>query len=117
MNAHDYIATDLISILCPSKNPISGFRAMTGCKMIMVDHEKYAVKCCLPLTTTGRKWNYMTISVNGKDLIDIVCEKFSTRGGKISNKEVFRMENMYRDQVLRIFREKTGVATYLNLSC
>lgn len=86
---------------------------MTGCKSIIVDKTKNSVRCVLPLTVTGRKWNHMTITHNGLDLIDIVCHKVTNRLGKTIIKEVYRMENMFGEDVLRIFRETTGVATRL----
>lgn len=88
---------------------------MTGCKSIIVDEKNFSVKCVLPLTVTGRKWNVMTITVNGLDLVDIVCSKVTTRNFKTTEKVVHEMENMYGEDVARIFRETTGVATCLRL--
>ena len=112
MTNTQYIAQTLISFLSPS---INAFRVMTGCKSIIVDEKNFSVKCVLPLTVTGRKWNVMTITVNGLDLVDIVCSKVTTRNFKTTEKVVHEMENMYGEDVLRIFRETTGVATCMRL--
>ena len=107
------IAQTLIGFLSPS---INAFCVMTGCKSIIVDEENFSVKCVLPLTVTGRKWNVMTITVNGLDLVDIVCSKVTTRNFKTTEKVVHEMENMYGEDVHRIFRETTGVATSLRFA-
>ena len=112
MTNTQYIAQTLIGFLSPS---INAFRVMTGCKSIIVDEKNFSVKCVLPLTVTGRKWNVMTITVNGLDLVDIVCSKVTTRNFKTTEKVVHEMENMYGEDVARIFRETTGVATCLRL--
>jgi hypothetical protein len=112
MTNTQYIAQTLIGFLSPS---INAFRVMTGCKSIIVDEKNFSVKCILPLTVTGRKWNVMTITVNGLDLVDITCSKVTTRNFKTTEKVVHEMENMYGEDVLRIFRETTGVATCMRL--
>lgn len=104
------LTSTLIGFLSPSVN---AFCAMTGCKMIIENEKERSITCILPLTVTGRKWNRMTITHNGLDLIDIVCEKLTVRNFKQTVKEVYRMENMFGEDVLRIFRETTGVATRL----
>ena len=112
MTNTQYIAQTLIGFLSPS---INAFRVMTGCKSIIVDEKNFSVKCILPLTVTGRKWNVLTITVNGLDLVDITCTKVSNRLGKQTVKVVHEMENMYGEDVARIFRETTGVATCMRL--
>ena len=110
MNNTQYIAQTLIGFLSPS---INAFRVMTGCKSIIVDEKNFSVKCILPLTVTGRKWNVLEIRVNGLDLVDVKCSKVTTRNFKTTTKVVHEWENLYGEDVLRIFRETTGVATCL----
>jgi hypothetical protein len=110
MNNTQYIAQTLIGFLSPS---INAFRAMTGCKSIIVDEKNFSVKCMLPLTVTGRKWNVLEIRVNGLDLVDVKCSKVTTRNFKSTTKVVHEWENLYGEDVHRIFREATGVATRL----
>ncbi|MBO5827206.1 MAG: hypothetical protein J6R59_01835 [Paludibacteraceae bacterium] len=86
---------------------------MTGCKSIIVDEKNFSVKCMLPLTVTGRKWNVLEIRINGLDLVDVKCSKVTTRNFKSTTKVVHEWENLYGEDVYRIFREATGVATRL----
>lgn len=104
------LTSNLIGMLSPS---VKAFCAMTGCKMIIENEKERSITCILPLSVTGRKWNRLIITHNGLDLIDIVCEKLTVRNFKQTIKEVYRMENLFCDQVYPIFRETTGVATRL----
>ena len=104
------IAQTLISFLSPS---INAFCVMTGCKSIIVDEKNFSVKCVLPLTVTGRKWNVLDITLNALDLVDVKCSKNTARGFKM----VHEWENLYGEDVYRIFREATGVETRIPRFC
>ena len=116
MNNTQYIANELLRFLTLSENfedSVYDFNRTTGAKQIIVDEKNYSVKCILPLSVTGNKWNILEISVNGLDLVDIKCSKRTKqRGGwSYNTKVVHEWENLYAEDVYRIFREKTGVET------
>lgn len=112
MNNIQYIANELLRFLTLSENfenSVRDFRFMTGAKQIIVDEKNYSIKCILPLTTTGRKWNVLDITINGLDLVDVKCSKNTKRGYKL----VHEWKNLYAEDVYRVFREATGVETRL----
>ena len=107
-----YIANEMLYFLTLSENfenSVRDFRFMTGAKQIIVDEKNHSVKCILPLTATGRKQNVLDITLNAWDLIDIKISKNTARGYKL----VQEWENLYGEDVYRIFREATGVETRL----
>ena len=110
MSNIQYIANELLFFLTLSENfenSVRDFRIMTGAKQIIVDEKNHSIKCILPLTVTGRKWNVLDITLNGLDLVDVKCSKNTARGYKL----VHEWENLYGEDVYRIFREATGVET------
>lgn len=111
-----YIANELLFFLTLSENfenSVRDFRIMTGAKQIIVDEKNHSIKCILPLTVTGRKWNVLDITLNGLDLVDVKCSKNTARGFKM----VHEWENLYGEDVYRIFREATGVETRIPRFC
>ena len=111
-----YIANELLFFLTLSENfenSVRDFRIMTGAKQIIVDEKNHSIKCILPLTVTGRKWNVLDITINGLDLVDVKCSKNTARGYKL----VHEWENLYGEDVYRIFREATGVETRIPRFC
>lgn len=116
MNNIQYIANELLFFLTLSENfenSVRDFRIMTGAKQIIVDEKNHSIKCILPLTVTGRKWNVLDITLNGLDLVDVKCSKNTARGFKM----VHEWENLYGEDVYRIFREATGVETRIPRFC
>jgi hypothetical protein len=116
MSNIQYIANELLYFLTLSdnfENSVRDFRIMTGAKQIIVDEKNHSIKCILPLTVTGRKWNVLDITLNGLDLVDVKCSKNTVRGYKL----VHEWENLYGEDVYRIFREATGVETRIPRFC
>lgn len=116
MSNIQYIANELLFFLTLSENfenSVRDFRIMTGAKQIIVDEKNHSIKCILPLTVTGRKWNILDITLNGLDLVDVKCSKNTARGFKM----VHEWENLYGEDVYRIFREATGVETRIPRFC
>lgn len=116
MTNTQYIANELLRILTLSEKfeeSVYEFKAATGAKQIVVDEKNYSIKCVLPMTTTGRKWNILEITINGLDLVDIKCSKWYKKRGDFSyvTKIVHEWENLQAEDVYRIFREATGVET------
>lgn len=110
MSNIQYIANELLYLLTLSENfenSVSDFRMMTGAKQIIVDEKNHSIKCILPLTITGRKWNVLDITLNAWDYVDVKCSKNTKRGYKL----VHEWENLCGEDVYRIFREATGVET------
>ena len=109
MSNIQYIANELLYFLTLSENfenSVRDFRIMTGAKQIIVDEKNHSIKCILPLTITGRKWNVL-------DLVDVKCSKNTARGYNL----VHEWENLYGEDVYRIFREATGVETRIPRFC
>lgn len=110
MSNIQYIANELLYLLTLSENfenSVSDFRFMTGAKQIIVDEKNHSIKCILPLSVTGRKWNVLDITLNAWDYVDVKCSKNTKRGYKL----VHEWENLCGEDVYRIFREATGVET------
>lgn len=122
MSNIQYIANELLFFLTLSENfenSVRDFRIMTGAKQIIVDEKNHSIKCILPMSVTGRKWNILDITVNGLDLVDVKCSKWTKVRGSASytTKVVHEWENLYGEDVYRIFREATGVETRLIRFC
>ena len=104
-----YVVETLARFFSPSYYAL---RKFTGCSIQGVDEDLFMMTLKLPLSVTGRKFNYLTVAVNGLDYVDVTCTKVSTRLGKTTTKVVHNWENLCGEDVARIFREATGVATH-----
>lgn len=107
-----YIIETLAQLLSKSYRMLE---KTTGCVIREVDTKKFSMTLKFPKSSACSKWNLLTLSVNGWDYIDMTLEKESNYKGVKKVKEFYSLENIPGECVLRIFREVTGVATYMRL--